>query len=990
MPLDTPTLLEIVSELQSKPGHEKVRALIHQLLVSGLGADSKDLVYEERMAEVHGRADALLGRTILEFKSDLERERSDARQGLLKYIKQREDTTGHRYFGIATDGLTFEMYERRGDAVRQVADPFHITPDHPQRILDWLETAIALQPELEPTPERMVLQLGRGSVAHQVATDQIRSAWDSAQNQPDAILRRELWSDLLTRVYGTPLDEEDEVFVQHTYLTIVAKAIAVRALDVPIPDAADLLSGEQFRLAGITGAVESDFFDWILHSPEGPDIVSKIAHQVNRFRMTDVQQDLLKPLYESLIDPAERHDLGEFYTPDWLAAWIIEHIVDDPLNQRVLDPACGSGTFLFHAVRHRLNAADDAGESKSRSLTDCVGNVMGLDVHPVAVIIARATYLLAIGFDRLREREPFAVPVYLGDALQWQTETIMGRTAVTIEVPDENLTLEYPAEIAEDPSILERTVDAMLQLSAQDEPAEAFSGWAEANTSLQVEVVDALTITYEQLRDLTSRGKDSIWAYVTRNLARPIWLSKESQRVDRLVGNPPWLSARYMNDRLHEQFKEEARELHVATGKAAARDLSAYFFARSVELYLQTDGKAAFVFPAAALSRSQFRGLRKGEFGKKFRKREGGRFASVRYDEVWDLMGVEPLFRIPACVLFATRGRSAEFPETKKLFTGLLQRRDAGVREARDRLRSDTVPATRQIGPPSSEFAAQFRQGCPLVPRMMFIVERETQGKLGGSYAQPQVRSSRSRQEKEPWKDLNSLAGSVEATFLRPFLLGASVNPYMLSEPVEAIVPLTDEGEVLDSSAAFREGFINLGQWLRSAEGLWERYGDKEEPLAEAIDYYRSLRVQAKPASVRVVYAVSGKYPSACIIRDESAVVGHELYWASVNEDGAYYLCAVLNSTPVLERLGALVSYGAFGERHIAKDVWQIPIPLYDGDEAVHVELSELAREGERVVQELDLGGLATTSRRKAIRKELSDSGLTRRVDAAVKRLLPE
>ena len=63
--------------------------------------------------------------------------------------------------------------------------------------------------------------------------------------------------------------------------------------------------------------------------------------------MRDIQTDVLKGLYESLVDPEQRHDLGEYYTPDWLAHRICAEVIDEPLQQRVLDPACGSGTFLF-------------------------------------------------------------------------------------------------------------------------------------------------------------------------------------------------------------------------------------------------------------------------------------------------------------------------------------------------------------------------------------------------------------------------------------------------------------------------------------------------------------------------------------------------------------------------------------------------------------------------------------------------------------------
>ena len=54
------------------------------------------------------------------------------------------------------------------------------------------------------------------------------------------------------------------MFLQHTYLTIVAKTIAVRVLDLPADDAEAVLSGRALDEIGIQGAVESDFFDWIL------------------------------------------------------------------------------------------------------------------------------------------------------------------------------------------------------------------------------------------------------------------------------------------------------------------------------------------------------------------------------------------------------------------------------------------------------------------------------------------------------------------------------------------------------------------------------------------------------------------------------------------------------------------------------------------------------------------------------------------------------
>jgi len=86
---------------------------------------------------------------------------------------------------------------------------------------------------------------------------------------------------------------DDSLFLQHTDLTIVAKTVAARVLDLPAVDAATLLSGQSLADAGIHGAVESDFFDWVLQDDEGSGLVLRIAHQAARFRLHDVQVDVL-------------------------------------------------------------------------------------------------------------------------------------------------------------------------------------------------------------------------------------------------------------------------------------------------------------------------------------------------------------------------------------------------------------------------------------------------------------------------------------------------------------------------------------------------------------------------------------------------------------------------------------------------------------------------------------------------------------------------
>lgn len=134
MALSPERLREIVLELLSRPGHEKTRTDVHTLLVDGLGASSTEVYLERPVPEVRGRIDALLGRTVFEFKSDLRREAHDATEQLTRYIGQREAETGEHFVGIATDGASFVAYELRAGALRRL-DAYSPRPTEPRGLL---------------------------------------------------------------------------------------------------------------------------------------------------------------------------------------------------------------------------------------------------------------------------------------------------------------------------------------------------------------------------------------------------------------------------------------------------------------------------------------------------------------------------------------------------------------------------------------------------------------------------------------------------------------------------------------------------------------------------------------------------------------------------------------------------------------------------------------------------------------------------------------
>ena len=411
-----PESLEILRHLASKPGdHDAVKADFRALLVAEFDVALADIRFEQRV-EVKSRIDALIGRTVFEAKRDLASEMKDVERKMPDYLANREAETGEPFVGIASDGRKWVVMALEQGALVTIKETI-LDPEKPGEFLAWLDGALALKVSLPPDPETVRIELGADSVAFRAADKALRALWEKLKGDAAARLKRQLWAQLLKIVYGRDADS-DALWLQHSYLVIVAKCIAFAVLGMKEDDPARLLSGEALASAGVAGAVESDFFDWVVADAEGVKLLRRIMAHVRRFRLAEVESDVLKVLYESLIDRTERHGLGEYYTPDWLAAKMVKHAVTAPVEQKVLDPACGSGTFLFHAIRRFLEEAEESGVEPAARAIEASQHVAGIDIHPVAVIIARVTYLLALAPVLPRRRARLTIPVYLGDAMQ--------------------------------------------------------------------------------------------------------------------------------------------------------------------------------------------------------------------------------------------------------------------------------------------------------------------------------------------------------------------------------------------------------------------------------------------------------------------------------------------------------------------------------------------------------------------------------------------
>lgn len=556
--------------------------------------------------------------------------------------------------------------------------------------------------------------------------------------------------------------------------------------------------------------------------------------------------------------------------------------------------------------------------------------------------------------------------------------------------------LVFPETFCRDPALFDKAIERMRTGSleglsrAQIEAAlhriteQHYRADVTAEQQLAIQDLGKTYVTFDRLR---RDKRDTIWAYVARNLSRPLAYSASGGWAHVVIGNPPWLAFRHMSADLQKRFRELAKDERVFVGGrfATQNDLSALFSIRAAHLYLRSGGRLALVLPMAALTRGQFEPLRAGSF----------RSVHIAWDEAWTMDdSVQPLFPVPSCAVFGQkRARARPVPGRVRAYSGSLPFRDAPEEIADARLKATENAPAPSIGTfeGGSAYREAFRQGATLVPRMLCLVERRQMGRLGANPSAPLVASRRSTQEKLPWKRLAAIENTVEAEFLRPALLGESILPYRVFRLFDAVVPVSENGHVFDAEGAANRGFDGLRGWLHKAEAVWKENAESGAmTLTGRWNYHNELGAQFPIPSLRVVYAASGTQPAACLLRDQRAVIEHKLYWtAPASEAEGRYLTAILNSETARARAAQYQSRGQWGARDFDKVIFNLPILRFDPEEALHRDLAAASARAEAAAALVELPENARFQRARAlVRTALAEAGIAQTIDALVARLL--
>jgi len=139
----------------------------------------------------------------------------------------------------------------------------------------------------------------------------------------------------------------------------------------------------------VTGDYETLFYpmerDWaapvIFAHDLAPDAWRSVLGELVQFNFKEIRTDILGGIFQRLIAPEERHKFGQHYTNEDLVD-VVNAFCIRKSSDIVLDPACGSGSFLVRAYHRKAHL------NPSRTHQDLIAEIYGVDISLFAAHLA--------------------------------------------------------------------------------------------------------------------------------------------------------------------------------------------------------------------------------------------------------------------------------------------------------------------------------------------------------------------------------------------------------------------------------------------------------------------------------------------------------------------------------------------------------------------------------------------------------------------------
>lgn len=896
------------------------------------------------------------------------------------------------WIGAITDGRRWHIFRWRhapGSKAEEIKINF--TPQRPEEIVTFISPFVSGNPAAkEWVPENPTVIYKREGLE-----SRLENVYHDVKGQHDLQQRntgRELWLRILETGGMAPTDptEQTRLFIKHCYLMTIARCVLGTIETEESPE------GE-----GLDRIMKGGFHAWIGATDDGRAWLRDMKNVTSDYEWRHRSGDILRTLYEHTIDKTYRKLFGEYYTPDWLAGFMVEKVCDDEWLERsvqraleaendpeklagvgVLDPTCGSGSFLI-AAADRIRNSDAVRRRKlsPEEVAKVIASLVhGMDVHPLAVELARANVRRRIGAS-----PGTSLRIHLGDALR-ATKLVgaVAQTPVTFSSTT-NITVWLPPAFQDTPNF-HRRAETLVECAKDDEGPELDNS-PQVLIGLGPDDEKAVRVAHDRLREIIQKEGNSIWAWYAIQISEVDRL--ERKKVDRIVANPPWVR---MNEITHPERRKDLERLAGkpengalppgalaiwAGGKnATSFDIAQLFIRRCRQLYLKQDGaeRAGWLANAAARQTKAWRPLREKE--------------NTAWEEIIDFSHLKqpPFTGAHCCAILYNPANKKATNHYRAHNQGAKIQRGAAWHDAQAHL------DLRQFVPPKkqpSDYVGQPRNGATIFPHVLAIVEEVMK------QTKNMITVTTRRSKKGKFRGIPPLKLEVPKHWVAPVLLSQALLPFTCVPDEKmplAVVPFLPNREGIDHN---EQGYPAS---YKVACKKWKNYCGvgKSTPkmLSKQLDYQnkltRQLPLPIGKGGKGIVYVKSGtkmkaaRWPANTIVENGNYLVRTD----SINE--AYYLLAILNAPGLRDA----IADARESDRHFDNSFWEaVPIRKYDPKNKHHRELAELGKRAERMAHALvrrllkarEWGPQQLATK---IRDELAKNGPLSEIDVIVAKVL--
>lgn len=697
--------------------------------------------------------------------------------------------------GLITDGRTWYgwMFEDGSPIEWSQPVPSKISTHDSYSLCAWLWPMVGdgtsgLVP-LPADPYLMVFESrleSLRSISTSVDRQEGRPAYRNRRTQHD------LWYEMLEGSgLAPPRIDSSDLFIRHTFLVALARSV----ISVLVSDNRPVTSQD---------VLGDGFVSWVLSATGGETWCQELLDTVGLYDWRARPRDVMRDIYQMVIDVGHRKMFGEYYTPDWLAAMIVERVLDvewldqaigvaptesDPADSHsmgVLDPTCGSGTFLFWAARRISDRLRERGWTDVQRADFTSRLVHGIDIHPVAVEISRATLLRAL--PAVPSGGSDAVQVFQGDALLTPSAYSGGLFEFGDEVQFTSPTgarFSIPKTFAKAPDVAQR-FRQFVSTARRGEPLPTH-----LRTVLSVQEQTVLTDGHQQLAKIIKEEGNGVWAWYMANRAAPLLLS--DKKIDRIVANPPWVRMSNIQVPARKEALEElakTENLWVGGQNATGFDVAALFVWRCGRLYLKNrrHSGAGWVTNQAAITAGNWKAFRK---------------------QMLDLTG-DLTLNVEVFGLGQVKDQPFTGAKTAVWYEGTACWQPGRITDltTRDRIDREEPWATAQqklektvrpqIRVAPSEYLNEqgrplFRNGATLFPHCLIKITD-----VQPSHTSGHVKVTTAKSKQAPWKHIPPQTGDIPAHWVKNAVFSNDLWPYAVSPtPTRVIIPTHPGGQRL-------------------------------------------------------------------------------------------------------------------------------------------------------------------------------------------------